>query len=159
MPRIANFGCEYQRIVAPQGSEAVNVDVRDNVGADVVCNLADPLPFPNNHFDQIHASHILEHFPYYRTVGILKEWRRVLIPHGKLIIIVPSFEYIFEMYQKSKVIHRPLIFGAQKHIGDVHLNVFDYSSLNGELISAGFDNIKTTFQNYELHSECFKPEG
>lgn len=57
-----------------------------------------PLPFPDNTFDEVYASHVLEHIPWTRTVNALKEAHRVLKPGGLLEIWVPDFEYIAECY-------------------------------------------------------------
>ena len=35
-------------------------------------------------FGLVYASHVIEHLPWYETVDVLKEWRRVLAPGGAL---------------------------------------------------------------------------
>jgi SAM-dependent methyltransferase len=44
------------------------------------------LPFPDQTFDLIYASHIIEHIPWYETDALLKEWLRVLTPGGSVEI-------------------------------------------------------------------------
>jgi SAM-dependent methyltransferase len=57
---------------------------------DYVLDAAQPLPFPDGTFVEIHCSHVLEHLPWYRTEGILREWVRILKPGGRLHIWVPD---------------------------------------------------------------------
>lgn len=51
----------------------------------------DGLPWQENHFDLIYASHVLEHIPWYETVRVLEDACRVLKPGGSIEIWVPNF--------------------------------------------------------------------
>lgn len=55
------------------------LDIHPGPGIDHVAD-ARSLPFPDNSFDLIYASHIIEHVPWYDTVKLLAEWNRVLKP-------------------------------------------------------------------------------
>lgn len=55
-----------------------------------VYDASKPLPFEDNTFDLIYASHILEHIPWYKTEKVLKEWTRLLKSGGILEIWVPD---------------------------------------------------------------------
>lgn len=57
---------------------------------DYVHDAASNLPFDDNTFDLIYASHVLEHIPWYQTLDTLREWRRVLTPQGRLEVWVPD---------------------------------------------------------------------
>lgn len=57
---------------------------------DYVINAFDDLPFPDNSFDLVFASHVLEHAPWYLVPKILIEWRRILKPSGYIEIFVPN---------------------------------------------------------------------
>jgi SAM-dependent methyltransferase len=57
---------------------------------DYVWDAARPLPFPSGTFTLIYASHVLEHFAWYQTADILREWTRVLAPGGALEVWVPD---------------------------------------------------------------------
>lgn len=62
-------------------------------GANVARSYIDPLPFPNNTFDKIIFSEVLEHLP--DDWGGLKEIQRVLKPNGLLFLTVPNHNYPF----------------------------------------------------------------
>jgi predicted SAM-dependent methyltransferase len=56
------------------------------------------IPFPNNSFDVIYHSHLLEHFEKYAAKQFLKECHRVLSPGGIIRIVVPDLEQIVRTY-------------------------------------------------------------
>lgn len=58
----------------------------------------DKLPFADNWFDIVYASHVLEHVPWTKTLAALGEAYRVLRPGGTLEIWVPDFEYLVKCY-------------------------------------------------------------
>ena len=68
--------------------ETVNL-VKNNV-TDFVGDILKNLPFDDNSFDVLYASHILEHAPWYMLDEILKEWHRILKPGGVIEIWVPN---------------------------------------------------------------------
>ena len=68
----------------------VNVDIIKRDGVDVVHDLNKfPYPFPKNHFEEIHASHLLEHVD--DVLKVMEELYRILKPNGILTAIVPYF--------------------------------------------------------------------
>lgn len=70
------------------GFETLNIVGGPNV--DYVFDAAKKLPFGDNTFDLIYASHMLEHIPWYKMEEVLKEWIRILKPGGNLEIWVPD---------------------------------------------------------------------
>jgi predicted SAM-dependent methyltransferase len=41
------------------------------------------------------AIHVLEHFYEWEAVDVLKEWKRILVPGGRLIVEVPCLDKVF----------------------------------------------------------------
>lgn len=62
-------------------------------GASVARSYIDPLPFPNNAFDKVIFSEVLEHLP--DDWGGLQEIKRVLKPGGMVYLTVPNHNYPF----------------------------------------------------------------
>ncbi len=87
MPRWLEIGPGYHGERIP-GFETLDVVERENV--DHVGDASEVLPFDDDVFDLIYASHILEHIPWQYTEQALKEWVRVLKPGGWLEIWVPD---------------------------------------------------------------------
>lgn len=48
---------------------------------------ATALTFPDNSFDRLIATHVLEHLP--NPVNVLREWNRVIRPNGVISIVLP----------------------------------------------------------------------
>lgn len=71
-----------------EGFETFNITGGPNV--DYVGDATRGLPFEDNSFDLLYASHILEHVAWYKTDEVLREWVRVLKPGGSLEIWVPN---------------------------------------------------------------------
>ena len=68
----------------------VNVDWNSIIAVDVTHDLNKlPYPFESNSFDEILASHVLEHLD--RPFSIMTELHRILKPNGLLHIKVPHF--------------------------------------------------------------------
>lgn len=61
-----------------------------------------PLPFPDNAFSAIYASHLLEHLYLEEGKRLLKECFRVLKPGGVLRMVVPDLQAIVLEYMGEK---------------------------------------------------------
>ncbi|MDK2907732.1 MAG: hypothetical protein PWQ87_190 [Candidatus Woesearchaeota archaeon] len=66
------------------------IDAVGGLNVDYVYDASKKLPFKDNTFEIVYASHILEHIPWYKTKQVLKEWIRVLKKGGTLEIWVPD---------------------------------------------------------------------
>lgn len=69
-------------------------------------DLKKPLPWPDNSFDAVYNSHVLEHFTLEGSKQLLHEMHRVLKPGGVCRVVVPDLEMICRLYldylQKAK---------------------------------------------------------
>lgn len=101
----------------------------------------------DNSADEIRASHVLEHFPHYQTLSVLKEWVRVLKPGGWLKIAVPDFDWIWgqrkERTNVSPELLEMYLFGGQVDDNDYHKALFTNKKLYELLQSVGLTNIQT----------------
>lgn len=82
-----NLGCGYDH---QEGY--VNIDVREEVKPDLVCDIAEVIPLEDNSVDEVRAFHILEHIPIGKTIQAVTEIWRILKPEGKFISVTPSTE-------------------------------------------------------------------
>ena len=57
--------------------------------------------FPDNYFDVVYHSHILEHFSKLEGARFLRECYRVLVPSGIVRVVVPDLERIARLYLES----------------------------------------------------------
>jgi SAM-dependent methyltransferase len=80
-----NIGCGVKR-----RENAVNLDISDRVGADVVHDLnVLPWPFPADSFEEVFAYDVLEHV--HDVVRALEEIHRISRPAARVHITVPHF--------------------------------------------------------------------
>ncbi len=80
----------------------VNLDSVKLPGVDKVHDLNKvPYPFKDNTFDEIYASHVIEHLE--DLPKVMKELRRISKPGGRVIIRVPFFP---SMYAASDPTHK-----------------------------------------------------
>lgn len=52
------------------------------------------LPFEDDSADEILAVHVCEHFYVHDILNVLKEWRRVLKPQGRIILELPCLDRV-----------------------------------------------------------------
>jgi SAM-dependent methyltransferase len=86
--------------------EAVGV-INPNHGAQwkirpLVHDLTEALPFRENSFSSVYASHVLEHLYLADAQRLLLECRRVLKPGGVVRMVVPDLRAMVTTYLKSK---------------------------------------------------------
>jgi SAM-dependent methyltransferase len=82
---VLNIGCGRRKIAG-----AVNVDVSDQVGADVVHDLTNmPWPLPSDTFREVHAQDVIEHLN--DTVRVMEEIHRICRNGATVHITVPHF--------------------------------------------------------------------
>lgn len=75
-----------------------NIDVVSQSPQVQVYNCRAGIPFPDNTFDVVYHSHILEHFPKPEVLGFVRECLRVVRPGGILRAAVPDLERLARLY-------------------------------------------------------------
>jgi SAM-dependent methyltransferase len=69
----------------------IGVDSRKFPGVDVVTDLNARWPWKDASVEEIHSSHVLEHFSAVQRIHIFNEMYRVLIPNGRATIVTPHW--------------------------------------------------------------------
>ena len=133
-----HLGCGKRHLDGWQG-----VDISEDVGADVVCDVRHLDLWDRDEVGAIYACHVLEHIPRPELLATLREWRRVLKPGSKLRISVPDFGAVSKLYQEGVSFWRlvGLLYGRQNHEWNTHLIGFDFEYLAWLLGEAGFYDI------------------
>jgi SAM-dependent methyltransferase len=78
-----------------------NVDVVASDPSVLSHDLVKGIPFPDQSFDVVYHSHLLEHFPKSKAPSFLRECHRVLNPQGTIRIAVPDLERIVRVYLEA----------------------------------------------------------
>lgn len=129
-----------------------HLDIRPLPGINVVADARD-IPIDDNIYDEILAVNILEHFNRNETVVVLKEWRRVLKPSGKITVLVPNIIGIFAAFIAEQDADEEFIerlYGTQDYPENYHYNGFTKKTLAKALQDAGFINININWITFDL---------
>ena len=119
-------------------------------------NVFGRLNFPDNSVEQIWASHILEHETHRRTVTVLEDWKRVLVPGGQLEVVVPNLGHdalvvaISELLGRDSVHLAEMIFAHQEYEYSFHKTAFTKKILHGCFQEAGFRSIQAKGACYKV---------
>jgi predicted SAM-dependent methyltransferase len=126
------------------------LDANPGPSVDHVGNAADLGRFDDATFDQLYASHVLEHFDYLNElVNVLKEWMRVLKPGGLLHVSVPDLDVLAKLFvdrealtMKDRFAVMRMIFGGHVDKHDYHLVGLNQEFLADVLRIAGFTELR-----------------
>jgi predicted SAM-dependent methyltransferase len=133
-----NLGSGHRNLV---GYTNVDIDPR----ADVVHDIR-RLPFEDESADEVLSVHAIEHFFRWEVVDILKEWRRVLKPGGKLVLECPDLTKIIRNFLAGEP-PRMTIMGlycdpAVESEVMVHKWAYNYPELRSVVEEAGFKDVR-----------------
>lgn len=127
---------------------------------DFVGNAADLSQFESGSVRRIYASHVLEHFDYQTELRtVLKEWFRVLMPEGSLMISVPNLPVLCQLYvskgltpdQRFHIMR--MMFGGQVDAYDFHKVGLSWEHLGSLLNAIGFQ-IAYPVENFGVFEDC-----
>ena len=103
--KILDLGCGKQRKIKRLNAEIIGLDVAKHPNVDVVHDLNKlPLPFEDEEFDEIHASHVLEHLKFDIFSPLMDEIYRILKPNGIFFVKVPHWKgkYAFDSPEHTR---------------------------------------------------------
>ena len=118
----------------------MNIDWRKTGATDFVFDIR-KLPFPDRCAETIETYHVIEHIPRNEMDEVLREWRRVLIDDGEMIIECPDFDEIVREYLQGEEERIDGVFGQQLYKGDTHYFGYNFERLARILEANGFDRI------------------
>lgn len=89
-----NLGCGTAKLEG-----YVNIDYREDLEPDLVCDVIKGLPYEDSSVDLVRAHDFLEHIPIGKTIDVMNEIWRVLKPGGIFRSLTPDAEYGQGAYQ------------------------------------------------------------
>ena len=124
--------------------EIVRFDFDESVKPDVRCDIRN-IPEPDDKFDDLRASHILQHIDGYEAAKAVAEWLRILKVGGTLKIRVPSFEWAARALlpetgatPEERMFARQIIYGETfKGAGFEHKNGFTENIMRNLFVQVG----------------------
>lgn len=129
LKRMRDLGWTVQGVETDPQSAKV---ARETFGLAVHTGSLQSAGFPDDHFDSVTMSHVIEHV--YDPTLVLAECRRILRPGGRLVIVTPNIESMGHRY-----------FGRAWLSLDPprHLRVFSRTSIDLLIQQAGFPQSET----------------
>lgn len=97
LQNMKNLGWEVKGV---EIDERAVTTARKFLGLDVISGTLENAQFPDNFFDIVTVSHVIEHL--YDPINFLGECRRVLKPGGKLVLLTPNINsFCHKMFKQS----------------------------------------------------------
>jgi len=169
----------------------INIDLIDG-RADLQLDLREQLPFADNSVAHIYTEHFFEHLDFANAddstsweldtprspsdaLTLLRECRRVLVPGGRLDVVVPDAEAILHAYaaRRSEPFKKDDWWGPSwcdtpMHLvnylfrqGSEHQYAYDFETLRHTLTLAGFTDVRrrefdpsVDAENHRIGSLC-----
>lgn len=111
---------------------------------DITANMWD-IPLPDASVTAIFSSNALEHISKADLIPTLREWNRLLVPSGRLQVLVPDLEWAVKWWldhQFDTGWSLDIIFGHQKHDGEYHKTGFSKDSITEWVRSSLNETVK-----------------
>lgn len=135
----ANKKPQAQYIETWKGAKLLTLDVDIEQHPDIVADAASMPKELIGKLDGLLASHVLEHFSYWKTEEVLQGWINCLKDGGEIHILVPSLEWAAREVlseQPSPAVYAQL-FAGQVNSWDVHLTGFTMRKLRSLMEKCG----------------------
>ena len=140
------------------GWEVLNANAAPYV--DHVGNANELSRFADNTFDEIYASHVVEHLDYNGELqNTLKEWHRVLTPGGRFFVSVPDLAVLAKLFLdterltfEDRFLVMRMMFGGHIDKYDYHVVGLDEQFLAVFLHASGYVNIRRV-QNFGIFND------
>ncbi len=126
-------------------------NIQKGPDVDHVGDAKDLSRFEDQTFDELYASHIVEHFDYNGQLQkVLKEWCRVLKPNGKLYLSAPDMDMLCRLFTMREKFTFQERFQIMRAMFGGHMDQYDYhyvglysDLLSSLLAEAGFQKVLT----------------
>ena len=178
---VLNVGCGYparqklhRHFHGPEWRE-IRLDLDPAVHPDIVCSMTDMSPVAADTIDAVWSSHNLEHLQRHEVPLALREFIRVLKPHGLLFLTLPDLQQAGQLvvedrledqaYYSSSGPITPLdmIFGHTASLARgnpfmAHRTGFTARTLQKVLVEAGFVEVSLCAgPSFDLWATAHKP--
>lgn len=166
MPKLLYIGCGHDRM---EGFIHVEINLGKNKSGmpDIVADISDYIPFPDNSVDLIFSRDTMEHLTYAEFVNCLIECHRILKKGGCVRMVVPNFDIMIKQYFDK--VHdlnmrspgMPNENYADTFIGRIlyfdHRYLHNFNTLSRALKKAGFEQARECLPG-DSKIECTRPQ-
>jgi len=132
-------------------------------GADIICDIRKLEFAADRTVEEIIAIHVIEHFYKWEVQGMLAEWRRVLVPGGKIILECPDLKKaaLHFLTNDSPQMGMWAFYGNPDLRNEFHCHHWGYTpeTLAYELQLAGFRNIVKAEAQFKIPQRDMRVEA
>lgn|SRR3990167_10441036 len=131
--------------------EFIGVDIDPEVKPDIIADITKLLPFKDEEFDLVYASHIIEHINNDELWTTLAEWIRILKVDGYLEIYIPDITWACQKVIDGKIkdyMVLQVLYGSQENKWQFHKIGFTLKSLR-DFVEGGFPEMEYVGHGYE----------
>jgi len=124
--------------------------------ADVFADIRN-LGLVENSVDEIFSTHVLEHFPRWETVDMLRDWHRMMKPAARLVVEMPDFWrcvlWLFHPRKKRRYQGRSQFYGNQwdRLTYETHRYVWSAREFKLALREIGFVRVSVSHRTETHH--------
>lgn len=109
-------------------------------------SLMQHLPLPDGCADEVHNYHFIEHVYQWEAPAVIREFKRLLVPGGKLVMELPSLDKCAQNLLKGKVDQLCMwgFYGDPGHKDPYMCHRWGYNAktIRKLLVENGFDHIE-----------------
>jgi len=155
--------------------QEIRLDIDPRMKPDILGTITDLSAVEDNSVDAVYSSHNLEHIYDYEVPIALAEFKRVLKSSGLVWLVVPDMQLAAEWVVKGDMDDQPLyispggpvkalwmFYGAGTSIPGIpymaHKTGFTASSLQNQLIKAGFTDLHISRREFSIYAKARKSE-
>jgi ubiquinone/menaquinone biosynthesis C-methylase UbiE len=135
---------------------------------DLQCDLR-RLELPDDCANVAIAVHVIEHFYQWEVQPLLAEWKRVLVPGGKLILELPCMDKVLNYLRHCMELNLPIapsmgwfvFWGDPRYQDPLMSHKWGYTKemIREELEQAGFSHIEFTKSRYHFEMRDMRIEA
>ena len=137
----------------------IHQDIRALEDIEIICDLRDLSFWVEPGWSEVKAAHVLEHFPRFQSINIMKTVKHLLVEGGRFYIEVPNFSWQTKAHANGEIDDAMAVyyvFGAQDYEENTHKNGYTEASLRADLTEAGFEQVEVIDIGQVLIAQGFK---
>lgn len=165
-PKLLYIGCGHDRM---EGFIHIEINLGKNKSGmpDIVADISDHIPFPDNSVNLIFSRDTMEHLTYAEFINCLVECHRILKKGGCVRMAVPNFDIMIKQYFNK--VHdlnmrspgMPNENYVDTFIGRIlyfdHRYLHNFNTLSRALEKAGFEQVRECLPG-DSKIECARPQ-
>jgi len=126
---------------------AIGIDSDPTVNPDILCDVCNGIPLPDNSVDELITSHFLEHVPSDKAYYVLSEIWRVCKPEATIRITVPHYGHPSAHVPEHSISLSPRAFGVGDKGKGIFLSWFDVIDIDYNYDPEALEVAKRYFPN------------